>query len=159
MRYLPREAALALEAILPEGASAEDPVFGLSGRQVGRRGAAAARAAGLGEGFSGHSGRVGLAADLSRAGRLEVGRHGDALHAQGDGEKGSRGEVPRGPAGPVRLIRPRQCRTKCLPSSPERLQPLDVSCYFNPRIGLTLAQSLGIDRHRSGLVALTIGDG
>ena len=31
--------------------------------------AAAARAAGLGEGFGGHSGRVGLAAELSRAGR------------------------------------------------------------------------------------------
>ena len=45
-----------------------DPVFGLSGRQVGRCVAAAARGAGLGEGFSGHSGRVGLAAELSRGG-------------------------------------------------------------------------------------------
>ena len=52
----------------PEGAGPGGPVFGLSGRQVGRRVAAAARAAGLGEGFSGHSGRVGLAAELSRAG-------------------------------------------------------------------------------------------
>ena len=43
-------------------------MFGLSGRQVGRRVAAAAAAAGLGSGFSGHSGRTGLAAELSRAG-------------------------------------------------------------------------------------------
>ena len=68
VRYLPREALRALAAIRPEGAGPGDPVFGLSGRQVGRRVAAAARAAGLGEGFSGHSGRVGLAAELSRAG-------------------------------------------------------------------------------------------
>ena len=68
VRYLPREAVRALEAIRPEEAGPEDPVFGLSGRQVGRRVAAAAAAAGLGEGFSGHSGRVGLAAELSRAG-------------------------------------------------------------------------------------------
>ena len=68
VRYLPREAVRALEAIRPEDAGPEDPVFGLSGRQVGRRVAAAALGAGLGEGFSGHSGRVGLAAELSRAG-------------------------------------------------------------------------------------------
>ena len=68
VRYLPREALRALAAIRPEGAGPGGPVFGLSGRQVGRRVAAAARAAGLGEGFSGHSGRVGLAAELSRAG-------------------------------------------------------------------------------------------
>ena len=66
--YLPRAAMEALAGIRPEGAGPEDPVFGLSGRQIGRRVEAAARAAGLGEGFSGHSGRVGLAAELSRAG-------------------------------------------------------------------------------------------
>lgn len=47
-------------------ARARDRVFGLSGRQIGRRVEAAACAAGLGSGFSGHSGRVGLAAELSR---------------------------------------------------------------------------------------------
>lgn len=67
-RYLPRNAAHALEAIRSVDAGKEDSVFGLSGRQIGRRIAAAAAAAGLGEGFSGHSGRVGLAAELSRAG-------------------------------------------------------------------------------------------
>ena len=68
VRYLPRAAMEALAAIRPGDAGPDDPVFGLSGRQVGRRVAAAAIGAGLGEGFSGHSGRVGLAAELSRAG-------------------------------------------------------------------------------------------
>ena len=67
-RYLPRAAMQALGAMRPEGAGPGNPVFGLSGRQIGRRVAAAARSAGLGEGFSGHSGRVGLASELSRAG-------------------------------------------------------------------------------------------
>lgn len=68
VRYLPRDTLHALEAIRPEGASPGDRVFGLSGRQIARRVEAAAATAGLGEGFSGHSGRVGLAAELSRAG-------------------------------------------------------------------------------------------
>ena len=68
VRYLPREAVRALGAVRPEEAGPEASVFGLSGRQVGRRVAATAAAAGLGSGFSGHSGRVGLAAELSRAG-------------------------------------------------------------------------------------------
>ena len=38
--------------------------FGLSARQIGRR----VKAAGLGEGFAGHSGRVGMAQDLVRNG-------------------------------------------------------------------------------------------
>jgi len=56
--YIGREAAL--RAIRP----AEQLVFGLSARQIGRRVQAAARAAGLGEGYTGHSGRVGMAQDL-----------------------------------------------------------------------------------------------
>ena len=68
VRYLPREAMEALAAVRPEGAGPGDPVFGLSGRQIARRVEAAAIAAGLGPGYSGHSGRVGLAAELSRAG-------------------------------------------------------------------------------------------
>ena len=68
VRYLPRAAMEALAGMRPEGADPEDPVFGLSGRQIGRRVEAAAIAAGLGPGYSGHSGRVGLAAELSRAG-------------------------------------------------------------------------------------------
>ena len=43
-------------------------IFTLSASQICRRIAAAAKAAGLGEGFSGHSPRVGMACDLARAG-------------------------------------------------------------------------------------------
>ena len=45
-----------------------ESVFGLSASQICRRIQAAAKAAGLGEGFSGHSCRVGMAIDLTRAG-------------------------------------------------------------------------------------------
>ena len=68
VRYLPRDAVRSLEAIRPGDAGPEDPVFGLGARQIARRVEAAASAAGLGPGYSGHSGRVGLAAELSRAG-------------------------------------------------------------------------------------------
>ena len=40
----------------------------MSPKQIGRRVQAAAKAAGLGEGFSGHSGRVGMAQDLAATG-------------------------------------------------------------------------------------------
>ena len=66
--YIGQEAAQALQALLPEGEAAVDPaapVFGLSASQIGRRVKAAAQAAGLGEGFTGHSGRVGMAQDLA----------------------------------------------------------------------------------------------
>ena len=43
-------------------------VFGLSDRQIARRLAAAARSGGLGDGFSGHSGRVGMAQRMTRNG-------------------------------------------------------------------------------------------
>ena len=68
--YLGPAAVDALLAIRPEeaviypGAS----VFGLSPRQISRRIKAATKMAGLGEGFSTHSPRVGMAQDLSAAG-------------------------------------------------------------------------------------------
>ena len=58
----------ALRAIRPVGASGGDSMFGLSDDQIARRVTAAAAAAGLGEGFTGHSARVGMAQDLARAG-------------------------------------------------------------------------------------------
>ena len=58
----------ALQAIRPNGAKDGDSVFGLSSKQIGRRIASAATAAGLGEGFTGHSARVGMAQDLARTG-------------------------------------------------------------------------------------------
>ena len=46
----------------------DDPVFGMSMSQISRRVDSMARAAGLGEGYSGHSGRVGLAIRMTRRG-------------------------------------------------------------------------------------------
>ena len=69
--YIGSDAASALVAIKSEGFAVVDPstpVFGLSASQIGRRVNAAAKAAGLGDGFTGHSGRVGMAQDLAAAG-------------------------------------------------------------------------------------------
>lgn len=44
----------------------QSPVFDLSDRQISRRISAAAKAAGLGDGYSGHSGRVGMAQRMTR---------------------------------------------------------------------------------------------
>lgn len=57
-----------LEKIRPPRARPEDRIFKLSASQISRRIAAAARAAGLGEGYSGHSPRVGMTVDLVAAG-------------------------------------------------------------------------------------------
>ena len=66
--YLGPQAMRDLAAIRPQGADPAGRVFRLSGSQVSRRIAAAARAAGLGEGFSGHSPRIGMAQDLAASG-------------------------------------------------------------------------------------------
>ena len=68
--YVGREAAQALLAIRP-AQELLDPgtsVFGMTTRHIGNRVKAAAEAAGLGEGFTGHSGRVGMAQDLVKSG-------------------------------------------------------------------------------------------
>ena len=59
---------MALLASIRDGSAAGDRVFGLCHKQLAKRIKQAARAAGLGEGFSGHSPRVGMARDLARAG-------------------------------------------------------------------------------------------
>ena len=46
----------------------DEPVFGLSMSQISRRVDSMARTASLGEGYSGHSGRVGLAIRMTRRG-------------------------------------------------------------------------------------------
>ena len=66
--YLGEAAMTALAAIRPADVDGAAPIFGLSARQLPRRIQAMARAAGLGEGFSGHSGRVGMAQDLAASG-------------------------------------------------------------------------------------------
>ena len=69
--YIGQAASQALQAIMPEDAAVEGaaaPVFGLSASQIGRRVKAAAKAESLGDGFSSHSGRVGMAQDLVKNG-------------------------------------------------------------------------------------------
>ena len=61
----PTMSALRLIRNLAEGAAS---VFGLRPNQISARIKQAARASGLGDGFSGHSPRVGMARDLARAG-------------------------------------------------------------------------------------------
>ena len=60
--------ARALRGIQPDGAAPAAPVFGLTGETLANRIRAAARAAGLGEDFSGHSGRIGMARRMVAAG-------------------------------------------------------------------------------------------
>ena len=63
--------ARALRDIQPDGAEppvAPVPVFGLTGETLANRVRAAARAAGLGDGFTGHSGRIGMARRMVAAG-------------------------------------------------------------------------------------------
>ena len=68
--YIGNEADEALRAIRPveELLDRNAPIFGLSAKQIGRRVKAAAKAAGLGEGYTGHSGRVGMVQDLANTG-------------------------------------------------------------------------------------------
>ena len=54
--------------VIRNGASETARIFGLRPNQLSRRIKQAAQAAGLGDGFSGHSPRVGMARDLARAG-------------------------------------------------------------------------------------------
>ena len=66
--FLGPDCAKDLKAIRPDTPGAESSVFRLSNSQIGRRVKDAGRAAGLGDRFTGHSGRIGMARDLSAAG-------------------------------------------------------------------------------------------
>ena len=55
------------QPLMPQGNEGEQEVFDLKAATISERIAAAARAAGLGEGYSGHSCRVGMAVDLAEA--------------------------------------------------------------------------------------------
>ena len=59
---------MAMLRLVRNGKGSDDSVFGLRPNQISRRIKLAAKAAGLGEGFSGHSPRVGMARDLARTG-------------------------------------------------------------------------------------------
>ena len=60
--------ARALREIQPHGVYPGTPVFGLTGETLANRVRAAARATGLGDGFTGHSGRIGMARWMVAAG-------------------------------------------------------------------------------------------
>ena len=66
--YLTPASVAALEAMRPAGADGSASLFGLSAPSISRRIRAAAAAAGLGSGFSGHSGQVGMARRMAAAG-------------------------------------------------------------------------------------------
>ena len=60
--------ARALRDIRPDDVDLAAPVFGLTGETLASRVRTAARDAGLGDGFSGHSGRIGMARRMVAAG-------------------------------------------------------------------------------------------
>ena len=66
--YLSAQTMRDLETIRPGNAEGEDLVFCLSDQQIHRRLRAVAKSAGLGDNFSGHSARVGMARDLAGSG-------------------------------------------------------------------------------------------
>jgi len=66
--YLSPATMDALSRIKPSAPGSEQTVFGLSPRQINRRIAAAAKAAGAQGDFAGHSPRVGMAIDLAASG-------------------------------------------------------------------------------------------
>ena len=73
--YITEPTMQALAAIRGD-ADADDPVFGLTPDAIHKRVKAAAIAAGLGEGYGGHSGRVGLAVRMAQAPTSAVMRQG-----------------------------------------------------------------------------------
>ena len=69
VQFVGMKAAIALRYIRPPNPDPDARVFGIAtGRTISNRIAAMARAAGLGEGFTGHSPRVGMAQDLTAKG-------------------------------------------------------------------------------------------
>ena len=93
--YLTPASVEALGAIRPTGAHGAASVFGLSAPSISRRIRAAVAVAGLGQGFSGHSGRVGMCRRMAAAGaptheimaqgRWKNGAHGRGLYTLGRG--------------------------------------------------------------------------
>ena len=85
--------ARALRDIRPDDVDLAAPVFGLTGEALANRVRAAARAAGLGDGFTGHSGRIGMARRMVAAGAPNAAvqrqgrwKHGDMVARYTRGE-------------------------------------------------------------------------
>ena len=89
----------ALRDIQPDGDDLSQPVFGLTGEALANRVSAAPRAAGLGDGYTGHSGRVGMAQDLVAAGtELTDLQNAGRWQSPSMPVRYSRGQKARGPA-------------------------------------------------------------
>ena len=89
----PRPPPAPCGTLSPPAATLSQPVFGLTGQTLANRVRAAARAAGLGEDFSGHSGRIGMARRMVAAGAPNAAvqhqgrwRHGDMVARYTRGE-------------------------------------------------------------------------
>ena len=85
--------ARALRETRPDDATPTTAVFGLTGEALANRVRAAARAAGLGDGFNGHSGRIGMARRMVAAGAPNAAvqhqgrwKHGDMVARYTRGE-------------------------------------------------------------------------
>ena len=85
--------ARALWEIRPGNTDPSAPVFGLTGEALANRVRAAARAGGLGDGFTGHSGRIGMARRMVAAGAPNAAvqrqgrwKHGDMVARYTRGE-------------------------------------------------------------------------
>ena len=90
----------ALREIQPGDADPATLVFGLTGEALANRVRAAAKAAGLGDGFSGHSGRIGMARRMVAAGAPNAAvqrqgrcRHGDMVARYTGVGRGGRGSA------------------------------------------------------------------
>ena len=70
--------------LLPENAAPAAPVFGLTGEALANRVRAAARAAGLGDGFTGYSGCIGMARRMVAAGAPNAAVQRQGRWKQGD---------------------------------------------------------------------------
>ena len=88
--------ARALTEIKKQDPTDTSPVFGLTGEALANRVRAAARAAGLGDGFTGHSGRIGMARRMVAAGAPNAAvqnqgrwKHGDMVARYTRGESAS----------------------------------------------------------------------
>ena len=82
-----------LREIQTDDADPAAPVFGLTGEALANRVRAAAKAAGLGDGFTGHSGRIGMARRMVAAGAPNAAvqrqgrwKHGDMVARYTRGE-------------------------------------------------------------------------
>ena len=85
--------ARAMREIQPDDTDPAASVFGLTGETLANRVRAAARAAGLGDGFTGHSGRIGMARRMVAAGAPNAAvqrqgrwKHGDMVARYTRGE-------------------------------------------------------------------------